>query len=377
MAYKALNACGLPYDLIRSDDIRKGRLADYNILFVPGGWASNKIKALGSSGADKIRDFVKAGGSYLGFCGGAGLATLDGVGLLNLRRKSSKKRVPSFSGRIYLNTNEHPIWQFVNRDRSPLSVTDTKHGHESHIFHAWWPSQFVIKEKDVRILATFGDALPDAFSSDIPVGDICNSDGWQELEEIYGINLDPERLRNEPAVVEGNFGKGRVILSLIHFDTPNDENGARVLKNLWEYLSGERDSATARQCDSAIHHCFTALPLCRSMETAVEELISLGIRNFLWFWRNPLLLQWRRGVRGLEYCALHVMIKEIARILSADKAAYNFKKVENQLDAIKKLLLSFAGKAERLLIMERLAMCKSHITYRECEDHEIKKIREG
>ncbi len=55
------------------------------------------------------------------------------------------------------------------------------------------------------------------------------SAGWSELEERYGIFLDPKRLKDEPAVVEGRFGQGKVILSLVHFDTPGDHNGATVL----------------------------------------------------------------------------------------------------------------------------------------------------
>jgi len=37
------------------------------MIFVPGGWASNKRKALGEEGMQKIRSFVDDGGSYLGF----------------------------------------------------------------------------------------------------------------------------------------------------------------------------------------------------------------------------------------------------------------------------------------------------------------------
>lgn len=44
MAYKALKANGLPFELLRSEDIRKGRLKNYRMLFVPGGWASNKLR---------------------------------------------------------------------------------------------------------------------------------------------------------------------------------------------------------------------------------------------------------------------------------------------------------------------------------------------
>src|SRR5512143_2962188 len=81
MAYKALDACGLACDLIRTEDVREGKLSGYPLLFVPGGWASNKKKALGNDGIEEIKRFVHDGGAYLGFCGGAGLATLDGIGL--------------------------------------------------------------------------------------------------------------------------------------------------------------------------------------------------------------------------------------------------------------------------------------------------------
>jgi len=104
MARRALQKAGLPFDLLRAEEIRKGRLDPYSLLFVPGGWSSNKMKTLGEKGAEAVRNFVASGGSYLGFCGGAGLATLDGIGLLNIRRKPTSERVPSFSGRIRLKT---------------------------------------------------------------------------------------------------------------------------------------------------------------------------------------------------------------------------------------------------------------------------------
>ena len=65
MAWRALKAAGLPFDLLRSEDIRQGALSRYRMIFVPGGWASNKISALGEWGREEIRRFVAAGGSYL------------------------------------------------------------------------------------------------------------------------------------------------------------------------------------------------------------------------------------------------------------------------------------------------------------------------
>lgn len=374
MSYNALKACNISFELIRSDDIKKGKLKNYRMLFVPGGWASNKMKTLGEEGISEIKRFVYSGGNYLGFCGGAGLATLDGIGLLNIKRRPTKQRVPSFSGRIYLNINEHPIWQSITPNRNPLSTTDTKHGHDSPIFHVWWPSQFLVDDKDIKILAAYGDALPDSFSSDLNVGDVEMNSSWSDIEKIYGINLDPKRLKNEPAVIEGTYGKGRVILSLIHFDTPNDENGAIVLRNLWEYLAGQCGSSTVQQCNiKNLQPSAFSLQAINEIESLVADLINFGIRNFLWFWRNPMLLQWRRGVRGLEYCTLYIMIREIAEIIKKQQLAVS--NLQPDLNKIKELLLPFAEKAKQLLFLERYAMQNGHITYEKCDDPKTQEMR--
>ena len=367
MAYKALKSNGLSFKLIRSKDIKNGQLKNYKMLFVPGGWASNKLKTLDGDCIGKIKQFVSNGGSYLGFCGGAGLATLEGIGLLNIKRKPTKERVPSFSGRICLNINEHPIWKGM------LTSSLVTH-HLSLIFNAWWPSQFSIEDKSIKILATYGDALPDSFSSDLNVGDVEANGGWSELEEIYQINLNSKRLLNEPAVVEGSVGKGKIILSLIHFDTPDDINGAMVLRNLWEYLvqDAEFKKSEVRNPNLLTEPGAWNSELISEIESAVTDLIILGMRNFLWFWRNSMLLQWRRGVRGLEYCTLYVMIKEIAETLKTQNTEID---TEKSLRKIKELLIPFMEKAKRLLILERFAIQSGHITYERCDDPEIQKIR--
>src|SRR5574340_50544 len=390
MAYKAMKAEGLAFKLIRAEDIKKGCLEKYAVLFVPGGWASNKLKPLGDKGINEIKKFVRNGGNYLGFCGGAGLATLDGIGLLNIKRKPTKERVPSFSGRIHLNINKHPMWDGCRIQDAGYKMQDNHASENSSLIsHAWWPSQFLTppipplikggNRGGIKILATYSNALPDSFSSDLNVGDVEMNSKWAELEEIYGINLNPKRLKDEPAVIEGTFGKGRVILSLIHFDTPDDANGAMVLRNLWEYLGVDGGDVGVDACQSVIaskakqsHEIATGSsiprndtsPICRftdsqiidELESAVDNLITLGIRNFLWFWRNPMLLQWRRGVRGLEYCTLYIMIKEIAEILKMHDTGYMIQKKKKDLKKIRAMLLPFTEKAKHLLILERHAL---------------------
>jgi hypothetical protein len=234
-----------------------------------------------------------------------------------------------------------------------------------------------VVDGDVSTLATYGEALPDAFSSDVNVGDAAAAGSWPELERLYQINLDPKRLLGEPAIVEGSFGKGKVLLSLVHFDTPGDANGAVVLKNLWKYLGA---NAETRECmgTSSLRDAGGDLrsggrEIMMELESAVSGLIALGERNFLWFQRNPMLLQWRRGVRGLEYCTLSVMIHELI-------ARGRQRKPENdelrQLERVRALLLPFVRKAEQLLVMERFALQTGHLTYDKCDDPVMQSIRE-
>ena len=358
MAYKALEVNGLAFDLIRSDDIRNGRLAGYGLLFVPGGWASNKMKALGDAGIEEIRRICP------------GRRELRRV--LRRRGAGDPGRHRSAAGKEKADKGAGAELQRADTAQHRLSIRSGKVFADPR-FHAWWPSQFVV-DQDVSVLATYGKALPESFSSDLNVGDTEAQGDWAELERIYQINLDPQRLLNEPAVVEGRFGIGKVLLSLVHFDTPDDMNGAMALKNLWGYLLGEHEKQTARsvrpQPSPQGHHAAKGGTVMASLASAVDDLIELGQRNFLWFWRNPLLLQWRRGVRGLEYCTLSCMVKELsehARQGRVTDAAF-LGKLER--------VSAFADKAKQLLVRERYAMQNAHITYERCDDPEIQALRE-
>jgi len=122
------------------------------------------------------------------------------------------------------------------------------------------------------------------------------------------------------------------------------------------------------------------------IHAAITELIATGARNFLWYWRNPLLLQWRRGVRGLEYSTLAAMVGEIKRILNNPSAsgpdgwpalpeAIDPSRWEEDLKEIWGQLIPFCEKAKRLLIKERLYMMNASLSPVECADVEISRLR--
>jgi len=62
---------------VAAQDIQEGKLSGCDVLIQPGGSGSGQGKALGEAGREQVRQFVAAGGGYVGVCAGAYLATCD------------------------------------------------------------------------------------------------------------------------------------------------------------------------------------------------------------------------------------------------------------------------------------------------------------
>ena len=60
---------------LTADEIRSGKLNGLDILVHPGGSGGGQGRELGAAGRDVVKDFVRDGGGYIGFCAGAYLAT--------------------------------------------------------------------------------------------------------------------------------------------------------------------------------------------------------------------------------------------------------------------------------------------------------------
>ena len=72
-------AKGPPFKVSRitADEIRKGKLADYDVVVHPGGSGGKQGRTLGEIGRKAVQDYIRGGGGFLGVCGGAYLATND------------------------------------------------------------------------------------------------------------------------------------------------------------------------------------------------------------------------------------------------------------------------------------------------------------
>ena len=69
---------------LTAEQIRSGGLAGLDILVHPGGSGGEQGRNLDEPGREKIRDFVRDGGGYIGICAGAYLASAQYPWSLNL-----------------------------------------------------------------------------------------------------------------------------------------------------------------------------------------------------------------------------------------------------------------------------------------------------
>jgi len=381
MATRALRKIGVPFDIVTAREIVGGRLDRYGVLFVPGGWAGDKSRALGAEGREKVDRFVRRGGRFIGFCGGAGLAldVEEGLALVPVRRMPTAERIPNFSGKIRVRPSDaqHPLWRKMS---APYS------------FYVWWPGQFLLDpegEDRVRVVAGYGEPEDDFYVADLKAADLAAaSESWESWETFYGIRMNPARLMGEPAMLEGEYGRGKVFLSYLHLDTPDDPAGLQAFCNLltrWAVpgkdLPGPQDEDPQDVRWVRVHQ--EALQLFDLLERSGEELFEMGRRNYLWFRRKPYMLQWRRGVRGMEYGIVMMMVRELRQRFYRLRGSGRMLKVpdgmevETEFDRLRPLAAAFFRQAERLLLLERFAISKgAKLHHLRTDDPGIGRLRE-
>jgi hypothetical protein len=305
MAWEACTQAGLALSPITAAQIRAGQLHETKVLMVPGGWPALKRDALGREGLEAVRRFVETGGVYFGLCGGAGLAldVEEGLGLAPLGRAAPEERLPNLSGPVFCTpgpkAQQHPLWQGLIPP-VPLPI--------------WWPSQFeAVNQSRVQVLARYKGPAPGMYSADLEVNGVSPQE-WEGLEKDYGMRLNPASLQGLPAVIQASCGKGTVLLSYLHFDTPGDPNGKRVLQNLWqEWLDQEPRVLGVQPKPPLAGPARTAADL----GDQAQALWDQGWRLGLWRPRHPAMPLWRRGARGLEFWTLLRLTRALSGLISS------------------------------------------------------------
>lgn len=170
---------------VRARQIRAGQLTRFDVIVFPGGMASDQFHALGPEGRDEVRAFVRDGGGYVGLCAGAYLAANEaypwGLGLVDAQ----------------IVDPEH--WE---RGTGSVEVELTALGR-TVIGGAPRPASYYYANGP--ILAPGGDPDLDDYRT-LAVF----------LTTVSENGADPGVMLGAPAVILGDYGAGRAILSSGH-----------------------------------------------------------------------------------------------------------------------------------------------------------------
>jgi len=359
LLWRALKYLKIPFATCRSEDIKQGLLQtdQARILIAPGGFASAKANSLGDKGCKAICEFVKNKGFYLGFCGGAGLALNNsprpGLELCSWKRKPASTRLPNCSGHIKV----HPACStkyFPRALQPPVSVP------------VWWPSQFQAENNDnIYTLAKYQEPDTDFWVGDIPLA-CTDKQSVQAWENIYDINLDPELLLEEPSIISGDYGQGGYLLSYLHLETPHSPAANLWLFHILSRLedkvanacptdNGPIESCTIPQWDLKNISVLWDDPNLQEAVGLVQNLIRIGEENFLFCWRKPWLLGWRRGIPGFALNSLLAMLS-LALEITPGEQALNYWNA--QKDYFLNMLKEFHSLYQGYLIQKRLHLAR-------------------
>ena len=173
----------LELHLVDAEMVRAGALDGAELLIMPGGDSVSEKRDLGPAGAAKIRDFVRAGGGYIGTCAGCCFALEEretpdrGIGLIPFRRIGSKR---GFMMPIALNGN----------GAAALGLEAGEYEVSYHGGPVLVPSTNAVPDAKVEVWATY------ASDFDCPKSDL----------KMFG----------SPALVGGTYGKGRLFAITCH-----------------------------------------------------------------------------------------------------------------------------------------------------------------
>ena len=375
LVLRALRALRQPHVILRAHDIAEGALAGKcGCLIIPGGLARGRAVRLGANGRQAIRAFVAAGGSYLGFCGGAGLALTspragDSLGLCPWGRMGFAGRLQHFlSGHVRLGLDA----------TDPLTLPVSSAAPEI-LAPVWWPAQFAPPPKgqpagpdgDVRVLARYAGLGADFWVADLNLA-LLPEETLSDWENLYGVQIRPDFLTGRPAVIAGNFGAGRYVLSYPHLETPDSPQANAWFAHLLRELTGgttggmkggpplstlydppfgppdelpedlpgelpddfldELPNGLTNGLGGAAHPgpapCASIIPpwhvgqppvgdaphwddpALLAAKAALERAIAVGESHLLLFWRSPWLLGWRRGLPGPGINSVYALVCE-------------------------------------------------------------------
>jgi glutamine amidotransferase-like uncharacterized protein len=209
---------------LNAQDFQAGSLDTFDIICMPGGDMYLYASELGEQGIDRLLEFIRGGGGYIGICGGAYFA---GESVYWRGSRLSMRSLGLFSGAAVGPLND--VVQYPQYGMCDVISAGTNHILNSYlpdtssILYYWGPAFALNHDTTVITLATYDiDQLPDTSTVVIPKEDL--KDKHQELLS---------------AMLVGNYASGRFFLTGVHpeIEENNDRDSTDFCSGLNDEIS--------------------------------------------------------------------------------------------------------------------------------------------
>lgn len=176
-----------PARTVSAEQICQGALANASGLIIPGGADLPYCEKLNGEGNRQIRQFVEQGGFYLGICAGAYYAC---------------QRV-EFQGADYQVHGERELGFFEGVAQGSLPTLTNGHYYSESV------------ESKAMVKLDFADFPADPTACYYYHG---GSTFFESSQAVRSAQVFARFADGSPAIVSGQFGKGRYLLSSVHFE---------------------------------------------------------------------------------------------------------------------------------------------------------------
>ncbi len=168
--------------LLDANDIRNGKLDELQLLLCPGGSSKAQYDAMGPEGVEKVKQFIENGGSYIGVCAGS-FNTMNREGRIALLPYDY---ILNASGQL-----ADLAFEFDKESAQLLDIKPGRHIIRYHGGNIMKPTETTAPMGEAKVLAVFKSSV-----------------------SAYG--KAPFNFMDTPAVVLGQYGKGKVLASSCH-----------------------------------------------------------------------------------------------------------------------------------------------------------------
>ncbi len=168
--------------LLDANDIRNGKLDELQLLLCPGGSSKAQYDAMRPEGVEKVKQFIENGGSYIGVCAGS-FNTMNREGRIALLPYDY---ILNASGQL-----ADLAFEFDKESAQLLDIKPGRHIIRYHGGNIMKPTETTAPMGEAKVLAVFKSSV-----------------------SAYG--KAPFNFMDTPAVVLGQYGKGKVLASSCH-----------------------------------------------------------------------------------------------------------------------------------------------------------------